>query len=746
MNNLGGDKLVKSNFERLLEIITKQAFAAFIQPMEDEFFSEFVPEFRRRIKYATGFSGSAGFLVASPLGSALFTDGRYTEQARQEVLDGIKIYNYTEKNITPKNFLQELVQKNGNITPFKIGFDASCFPHMKILDLMAVRGADFIACNNLIDKIWHNKPQKPSNDIFHYPAIFAGHSRKQKLENLQVILQQFTQHNRSDNKIAGGDKQGKQASEQIAGGGINKSNKINKNNKTTKQIDYFIITNPENTCYISNLRGSDIPTTAVFLNYGIFDIKQKHLHIFTDSDFSKMPKTAEAIASEDNQDNRDNRDNEDNKGNKGGSEGSKGSKNAEDADVSFHKLDDFFTFLHRLCDSKQNANIAINLCNYNIYQKLKKWAVNIIFTPNFIENMQAVKTEQEQENAKQIHIKDALAICKFFCWLEARLQHSQTSLNKTGNADGVGSKDEIDLTSEANSTLTALTEGKICQELLQARLRNDFEPSHKLCEPQEPHQPPSGQCLGGGLGKFIGQSFATIAGFAENSAIIHYNPPETGGSKIETSKNTLLLIDSGGQYLGGTTDITRTIFISDGNNMPTKQMMQDYTSVLKGHIAIARAIFPKGTFGASLDILARIALWQRGLNFPHGTGHGVGNCLNVHESGGASISGIRMGVNLQEPLKEGMIISNEPGIYRTGQYGIRIENLILVKQATHEDFLEFETISLVPLESRLIDATMISAEERMWVNNYHHKIGEKLLPHINDDVLKNYLLAKIKPI
>ena len=102
--------------------------------------------------------------------------------------------------------------------------------------------------------------------------------------------------------------------------------------------------------------------------------------------------------------------------------------------------------------------------------------------------------------------------------------------------------------------------------------------------------------------------------------------------------------------------------------------------------------------------------------------------------------------NLQEPLKEGMIISNEPGIYRTGQYGIRIENLILVKQATHEDFLEFETISLVPLESRLIDATMISAEERMWVNNYHPKIGKKLLPHINDGVIKNYLLAKIKPI
>lgn len=205
---------------------------------------------------------------------------------------------------------------------------------------------------------------------------------------------------------------------------------------------------------------------------------------------------------------------------------------------------------------------------------------------------------------------------------------------------------------------------------------------------------------------FVEPSFESISAFAENAAVIHYKPTPQTNKRI--TGDSLYLIDSGGQYFNGTTDITRTICLG----VPQREHIENYTLVLKGHIAIASAVFPKGTTGAQLDALARQYLWKSGRNYMHGTGHGVGHFLSVHE-GPQRISALG-----KTKLEAGMIISNEPGYYKAGEYGIRLENLLLVKPSQYNGFLEFETLTLVPFDESLIDFNMLEAHEKKWLEGY----------------------------
>ena len=228
-------------------------------------------------------------------------------------------------------------------------------------------------------------------------------------------------------------------------------------------------------------------------------------------------------------------------------------------------------------------------------------------------------------------------------------------------------------------------------------------------------------------------SFDSISGAGPNGAIVHYKSSEKTNRKLETG--TLYLIDSGGQYVDGTTDITRTVPIGE----PTEEMRDRFTRVLKGHIAIATAVFPKGTRGSQLDSFARRPLWEAGLDYAHGTGHGVGSFLAVHEGPqrispvGSSQSGG------DEPLQAGMIISNEPGYYKTGEYGIRIENLVLVVpreiEGAEKEMLGFETLTFAPIDRRLIDPQMLDPEELIWLNCYHAHVLAKIGPSLQGEDL-----------
>jgi Xaa-Pro aminopeptidase len=220
---------------------------------------------------------------------------------------------------------------------------------------------------------------------------------------------------------------------------------------------------------------------------------------------------------------------------------------------------------------------------------------------------------------------------------------------------------------------------------------------------------------------FRGESFGAISAHGPNSALPHYH--STPASNRPLTPGTLYLIDSGGQYLDATTDVTRTVALGE----PTAEMRERFTLVLKGHVAIATAVFPEGTSGAQIDALARLALWRRGLDFDHGTGHGIGAYLCVHEGPAriAKTGGV--------PLKPGMILSDEPGYYKAGEYGIRIENLLVVEPREAPDgaekpLLGFRTLTLCPIDRRLIDVGLLTPEEQAWVDAYHARVLEEVGP------------------
>ena len=244
----------------------------------------------------------------------------------------------------------------------------------------------------------------------------------------------------------------------------------------------------------------------------------------------------------------------------------------------------------------------------------------------------------------------------------------------------------------------------------------------------------------------MGLSFPVIAGFNANGAMPHYRAEP--GSEALIAGDGLLLIDSGGQYLGGTTDITRVWPVG----RVSAAMKRDYTLVLKGTLGLSRSVFPRGTLSPMLDALARAPLWEQGLDFGHGTGHGVGYFLNVHEGPQSISKAIPEAAMAMEP---GMITSVEPGVYRDGQWGVRIENLVLnVPARTPEDgpqgnpfgeMLAFETLTLCPIDTRCIERSLLRDDEIDWLNRYHATVRERLAPRCQGDAL-DWLLTRTEPI
>lgn len=302
-------------------------------------------------------------------------------------------------------------------------------------------------------------------------------------------------------------------------------------------------------------------------------------------------------------------------------------------------------------------------------------------SPRIVERMKAIKNSTEIDNLRKAMIKDGVALVKFFRWLEEVLP------------SGI------------------ISEYDCAQQLALFRSQQDL---------------------------YYGESFAAIVGYAGNGAIIHYRPDESASAILK--KEGILLLDSGGQYQDGTTDITRTICLGK----PTQEQKEAYTQVLKGHISLAAIPFPEGTSGGQLDVLARMHLWKSGRNYGHGTGHGVGFFLNVHE-GPQGISSQSCSLRAKIAFKPGMITSNEPGFYKTDKYGIRIENLVLCTEADYpkgeQTFFNFETLTLFPIEQSLINVDLMEAYELDWLNQYHTEVFEKLAPALNETE-RSWLAAK----
>jgi Xaa-Pro aminopeptidase len=305
-----------------------------------------------------------------------------------------------------------------------------------------------------------------------------------------------------------------------------------------------------------------------------------------------------------------------------------------------------------------------------IFDRLGKAGAKILRLPEPCQLAKACKNSIEIEGMRKAHIRDGAALARFLCWFAREAPK--------GKLDEIGASEKLEGFRKATGSLSDL-------------------------------------------------SFDSISAASEHAAIPHYRV--TRSSNLPIRQGEIYLIDSGGQYPDGTTDVTRTVIVGT----PSAEMKDRFTRVLKGHIALATVKFPEGTTGAALDSFARRPLWDAGLDYDHGTGHGVGCYLSVHE-GPQNISKRQ----LPQTLKPGMITSNEPGWYKAGEYGIRIENLIVARALSlapggDRPMMEFETITLAPIDLNLVETSLLTAEERAWLNDYHARVREKLTPLMDDE-------------
>lgn len=352
-------------------------------------------------------------------------------------------------------------------------------------------------------------------------------------------------------------------------------------------------------------------------------------------------------------------------------------KYLQEQQVSLRKYDEAESFLNSF--TGENILIDPKKTNYAIYSAINP-ACKVVRGESPVTLLKAIRNEQEIAGIHHAMQRDGVALVKFLKWLEASVLSGKET------------------------------------ELSVDRKLHEFRAAQPL---------------------YMGESFDTIAGYKEHGAIVHYSATEE--SDVTLQSKGFLLLDSGAQYLDGTTDITRTIALGE----LTEEEKTDYTLILKGHIALAMAKFPAGTRGAQLDVLARMPIWSHGMNFLHGTGHGVGHFLSVHEGP----QSIRMNEN-PIVLQPGMVTSNEPGVYKAGSHGIRTENLTLVckdKEGMFGEYFKFETITLCPICKKGIIKEMLTAEEVKWFNDYHQTVYEKLSPSLNEEE-KKWLLEATKAI
>ncbi|MBX2834366.1 MAG: aminopeptidase P family protein, partial [Micavibrio sp.] len=558
--------------------LEKEKVDGFLIPRADEYQGEFVPPCAERLKWISGFTGSAGIAIVLKERAVVMSDGRYTIQLERQV--DKDIFDTADST---KVSIEDWIADNSDEGDI-IGYDPMLHPPKQIQKLID-KGLKLKSVQNLVDRVWFDRPKQPCAPILIFPDKFAGVSLKAKLDKVAKELKK-------------------------------------------KKAAACILTLPDSICWLLNIRGSDIPCTPAVLAYAI---------VYADGSPCQLIIDPHRIH-----------------------EGLRAHFGDLVMPVSGNILEGA---LDDLSERLPDSNVLLDFTHTPIWFKDACEARNIrlIDAPDPCIRPKSIKNTAEIAALKRAHKIDALALCKFLFWLD--------TLGAPGKASEVEIGEKID---HFRSESTA----------------------------------------------YRGESFPAIVGFGSNGAIVHYRATPERFDYVDDEN--LILIDSGGQYFemhgiaAGTTDITRTVAV--GN--PSDEMKERFTLVLKGHINLALAHFPAGTTGAQIDTFARAPLWAAGLDFAHGTGHGVGCYLGVHEEA-ASIS-----PRGKKPLEAGMLLSNEPGYYKTDGYGIRIENLVLVVEKgknhdTGEVILGFETVSFAPIDRRLIVTEMLGDAEKEWLNTYH---------------------------
>ncbi len=557
----------------------------FLLPRADAHQSEFLPPDQERLAWLTGFSGSAGYAAVLKDGATLFVDGRYTIQAEAQTDTGLfEIVHLVD--VGPLTFLEDRLTGGEHI-----GVDPWLHTRAgmtKLRKLAERKGCDLVMLDsNPIDALWEDRPAPPDAPVARHPLDHAGRSAQDKLEEMQEALRD-------------------------------------------KEVDAFVITQPENIAWLFNIRGGDVAHMPIALGFAILPASGRPQLFLAPEKLS--PDVTAYLA--------------------------------DSADLL--APDGFPDALGALGTAKVGIEFAMTA--ERIAEALDSAGATLVDMADPCTLAKAKKTAAEIAGARTAHLRDGAAVARFLAWFDAE--------SPTGGLDEIAATTKLEDCRRATNRLKDI-------------------------------------------------SFDTISGAGPHGAIVHYRVSHDTNRKIEA--NSLFLIDSGGQYNDGTTDITRTLAVGT----PDEAMRRAFTLVLKGMIAISLARFPKGTTGAQLDALARIALWQAGFDYDHGTGHGVGSYLGVHE-GPQRIS--KTGTVALEP---GMILSNEPGYYREGAFGIRIENLVLVTEAEpiaggDKEMLGFETLTFAPIDRRLVVPGLLGEAERAWLNDYHAAVFARLGPEVDD--------------
>jgi Xaa-Pro aminopeptidase len=556
--------------------------AGFLVPRADAHQGEYVAKRDERLQWLTGFTGSAGLCVVLPDAAGVFIDGRYRTQVKSQV-DPEHFTAVPWPETSPGDWIK------ANLSEGVVGFDPWLHARDEIDKIGKALGGTGVSlralADNPVDAVWPDQPAAPQGRAFPQPVALAGE--------------------------AGADKRARLAADLRAAG-----------------QRAAVLTLPDSICWLTNLRGSDVPYNPVLHAFAILH-HDARLDLFADP--AKFGDDARGHL---------------------------------DAGVTLRPAGDFLPALDALASPVRldpgSAPLALR-------DRLEAAGIAIAWADDPCRLPKARKTAAEIAATREAHLRDGAAMVEFLAWLD--------------DAAPRGGLTEIDVVRSLEG------------------FRRATNALHDL-------------------------SFDTICGSGPNGAIIHYRVTEATNRRL--GQDEVLLVDSGGQYADGTTDITRTVALGH----PGPEARAAFTRVLQGLIAISRIRFPKGLAGRDLDPLARAALWLAGQDYDHGTGHGVGAFLSVHE-GPQRISRLS-----EVPLEPGMILSNEPGYYREGAFGIRIENLIVVEDAPalpggdDRKQLCFETITFVPIDRRLIEPGLLAPAERDWLDAYHAATRERIGPRV----------------
>ena len=581
----------------LRELMAAAGLDGFFIPRADAHQGEYVAAADARLRWLTGFTGSAGFCLALPRVAGVFVDGRYRTQVRGQVdLRHFTPVDWPE--VQPGPWLAEQLPAGG-----VVGYDPwlhTVEAIAKIEAALAGKGIELRPVDNLVDRLWHDRPAPPAGRVVPQPVDYAGKSHAEKRAEL---------------------------AEALRGAGARAA----------------VLTLTDSIAWLLNIRGDDIAHVPVVQGFGI-------LHADGRVDFFTHPARPAGI---------------------GGHLG---------PEVSLYPTSAFAGALAELAGP---VRLDRTWCPVAVAQALQAAGTEIQWGDDPCVLPKARKNPVEIAGARAAHLRDAAAMVEFLTWYDATAPR--------------GALTEIDLVVELETFRRA---GNALKDI----------------------------------------SFETIAGSGPNGAIMHYRV--TRDSDRALRHGELVVLDSGGQYLDGTTDITRTLPVGTVGEVEQAA----FTRVLQGLIAISRARFPAGLAGRDLDPLARYPLWLAHMDFNHGTGHGVGSYLSVHE-GPQRLSRIS-----EVALEPGMILSNEPGYYREGAFGIRLENLIVVREEAalpggdaERKMLGFETLTFVPIDRRLVRPEMLSAGERAWLDGYHAEVLGKVGPKVSAPA-RDWLAAACAPI